>query len=256
MAIVPERNRMKSKTNFYIIILFIIFIGFLAIKASGIMIFISLPSKTNQSAEQNENAHIIRIIGKIDDGENYRQLNNQDRDLIKNLLGKSYSYHVISVPALIGATDDKGGTYLINGVPSDYAYIAGQDTLEDDTLYMLYSENESIELSIPILESVDNGVDSHTSKQYKLECQGVLDRSATVMSSKPDHDQFNYVVVNETTFFKLFKVMHGVSEEVPSIYDDTLKDMVRVDDIYVYVKNLVEYDAIETMLQGAGYSVH
>lgn len=199
---------------------------------------------------------MIRLDGRLEN-KAYKTLTNQEGNRLEQILnenGYQNCYTITPLFKLVGATDtEKGNGIEIFGVSKNAAQWIVNGELKDNTMYMKSYKSGNIDIEIPVIEMKDGGVEVNESVDFRLNLEDSVKEDSPLSLYVHEFSDLPQAYVTEETCLQLLKKMYKLDDAINSVYAKEVENVLVVEEIYVYVKNIYKIDEIAKLLKGNGY---
>lgn len=245
-----------KKSNSYLKISIILFLLTLMMPVFFGIYMINEKTEQENNYTYNDNVHMIRLDGRLDN-KTYSTLTNQEGIRLEQILNqKGYQdcYTITPLFKIIGATDsEKGNAIEIFGISKNAAQWIVNSELKDDTMYMKSCKPGKININIPIIEMKDEGVEVNESVDLKLNLEDGVKEDSPLSLYVHEFSDLSQAYVTEETCLELLKQMYKLDDSISSLYANEIENILVVEEIYVYVKDVYKIDEIAKLLKDNGY---
>lgn len=200
-----------GKTKSSLRISFIIFLSFLILFSTIVITAIGEYSRIQKDYYDNHNTHIIEIDSKSKVSF-YEQLNFNDVDSIKNLLGESchiWCEHKIN----FGTVDNSDNNYFIYSYSQDMFDEMNLKFESENVCYSSKKElnNKTITLRIPVINVNSSNFESFDNIQLSLHCRFISPSDITAVNSVINNT--DNLIVSEKTYYEIINYMFDLDQQ-------------------------------------------
>lgn len=247
-----------KKSNSHLKISVILFLLTLMMPVFFIIYSMNEQKEKENNYTNNDNIHMIRLDGKVVD-ERYYPITNQESRKLETLLNdKGYckKYDITTLFKIVGITDKETENGIeIYGISKKASNWIIEKELQDETVYMKECNGEQIELSVPVLTMVDGGIEVNECDNVELKWKIGVKEDSPLLLYIHEFTDLQQGYVTEDTFLELLRHMYKLDEKVISLYAEEIENIVAVESIYVYVKDVYQIDEIANILKENGYCI-
>lgn len=245
-----------KKSNSYLKIAIVLFLLTLMLPVFFVIYMINEQNEQKNNYMDNENIHMIRLDGKILEG-NYHLLTNQEEKKIRAILddkGYQNGYESVSLFKLVGLSerDDDCGIEVF-GISKEGAKWIVREKMEDNIFYMEDCNKQQIDVSVPIIKKVEDGVEVGECKQMNFSVSGSVKEESPLLLYMHKFSDLQQAYVSDDTFLEILKKMYKLDEKINSLYAKEIEENVIVEDVYIYVKDVYQIDKVADELKKNGY---